>query len=165
LRCHFDDRFDFQVYIWLFKDNDLQGISFLDMHFYVHQLIGMRNLALAADLYRSVALLRYQEDCKALSLASRDLRPIPQQAVPMGVEFIVDNSQLAFLMSDESGIISVFTYQPEAKESLGGQRLVLRADMHIGTRVTQFVRVRGKWCLLSKYANIGVYRSCRQWNG
>lgn len=30
------------------------------MHFYVHQLIGVRNLALACDMYRSVALLRYQ---------------------------------------------------------------------------------------------------------
>ncbi len=49
-----------QVFIWLLRDNDLQGISFLDMHFYVHQLVGLRNLALAADLYHSVSLIRYQ---------------------------------------------------------------------------------------------------------
>lgn len=49
-----------QVFIWLFRDNNLQGISFLDMHFYIHQLVGVRNLALACDIYRSVALLRYQ---------------------------------------------------------------------------------------------------------
>lgn len=132
------------MYIWLFRDNDLQGISFLDMHFYVHQLIGLRNMALAGDLYRSVSLLRYQENCKALSLVARDFRPTPQQAVPMGVEFIVDNRQLAFLMSDENGNISVFTYQPEAKESLGGQRLILRGDMHIGARIANFTRVRGE---------------------
>ncbi|KHN80691.1 putative cleavage and polyadenylation specificity factor subunit 1 [Toxocara canis] len=49
-----------KVFIWLFRDNNLQGISFLDMHFYVHQLVGVRNLALACDIYQSVALLRYQ---------------------------------------------------------------------------------------------------------
>ena len=50
----------FQIFIWAFKDNNLQGISFLDLHFYIHDLISIRNLALACDLYRSISLVRYQ---------------------------------------------------------------------------------------------------------
>lgn len=89
----------FQVYIWHFKDSDLVGISFLDMHFYIHNMVSLRSLALAADVYKSVSLLRsapfspiplpffitfpfpgYQEYAKALSIASRDARTTPFQA-------------------------------------------------------------------------------------
>ncbi|VDM43199.1 unnamed protein product [Toxocara canis] len=130
-----------KVFIWLFRDNNLQGISFLDMHFYVHQLVGVRNLALACDIYQSVALLRYQEEYKALSLASRDMRAVVQP--PMAAQFLIDNRQMAFLMSDEAGNIAVFNYLPEALESSGGERLILRSETNIGTNVNSFIRVKG----------------------
>ncbi|VDK82154.1 unnamed protein product [Litomosoides sigmodontis] len=130
-----------KVFIWLFKDNNLQGISFLDMHFYVHQLIGVRNLALACDMYRSVALLRYQEEYKALSLASRDMRSDVQP--PMSAQFIIDNKQMGFVMSDEAANIAIFNYLPETLESLGGEKLTLRAEINIGTVVNSFIRVKG----------------------
>ncbi|VDO27770.1 unnamed protein product [Onchocerca flexuosa] len=131
----------FGVFIWLFKDNNLQGISFLDMHFYIHQLIGVRNLALACDMYRSVALLRYQEEYKALSLASRDMRSDVQP--PMAAQFIIDNKQMGFVMSDEAANIAIFNYLPETLESLGGEKLTLRAEINIGTVVNSFIRVKG----------------------
>uniref|UniRef100_A0A0M3K416 CPSF_A domain-containing protein n=1 Tax=Anisakis simplex TaxID=6269 RepID=A0A0M3K416_ANISI len=130
-----------KVFIWLFRDNNLQGISFLDMHFYVHQLVGVRNLALACDIYKSVALLRYQEEYKALSLASRDMRAVVQP--PMTAQFLIDNKQMAFIMSDEAGNIAVFNYLPETLESFGGERLILRSEINIGTNVNSFVRVKG----------------------
>uniref|UniRef100_A0A158Q7F8 CPSF_A domain-containing protein n=1 Tax=Elaeophora elaphi TaxID=1147741 RepID=A0A158Q7F8_9BILA len=130
-----------KVFIWLFKDNNLQGISFLDMHFYIHQLIGVRNLALACDMYRSVALLRYQEEYKALSLASRDMRSVVQP--PMAAQFIIDNKQMGFVMSDEAANIAIFNYLPETLESLGGEKLTLRAEINIGTTVNSFIRVKG----------------------
>uniref|UniRef100_A0A915L1Q3 Cleavage/polyadenylation specificity factor A subunit C-terminal domain-containing protein n=1 Tax=Romanomermis culicivorax TaxID=13658 RepID=A0A915L1Q3_ROMCU len=127
-----------KVYIWSFKDNDLVGISFLDLQIYIHQMISIRNLTLVGDVFRSVCLLRYQEDCKALSLASRD----PRHMEVYAVEFMVDNNQLGFLASDADGNIHMFSYQPEAKESFGGQRLVKRADINVGTRINSFVRLR-----------------------
>uniref|UniRef100_A0A9J2PBZ7 Cleavage/polyadenylation specificity factor A subunit C-terminal domain-containing protein n=1 Tax=Ascaris lumbricoides TaxID=6252 RepID=A0A9J2PBZ7_ASCLU len=130
-----------KVFIWLFRDNNLQGISFLDMHFYIHQLVGVRNLALACDIYRSVALLRYQEEYKALSLASRDMRAVVQP--PMAAQFLIDNRQMAFIMSDEAANIAVFNYLPEALESSGGERLILRSEINIGTNVNSFMRVKG----------------------
>ncbi|PIO61284.1 CPSF A subunit region, partial [Teladorsagia circumcincta] len=112
------------VFIWGFRDNDLQGISFLDMHYYVHSLISIRNLAIACDMHDSMSLIRFQEQFKALSVASRDDRPeVPS---PMAAEFLVDNNHLAFLMSDEAGNICMFNYMPETQESNGGERLILR---------------------------------------
>ncbi|PIO68745.1 hypothetical protein TELCIR_09452 [Teladorsagia circumcincta] len=78
-----------KVFIWGFRDNDLQGISFLDMHYYVHSLISIRNLAIACDMHDSMSLIRFQEQFKALSVASRDDRPeVPSS---MAAEFLVDN--------------------------------------------------------------------------
>ncbi len=61
----------------------------------------------------------------------------------MGIDFLIDNKQLAMLMSDDLGNLSVLSYQPEAKESLGGQRLIPRADIFIGSQITGFVRIQG----------------------
>ncbi|VDO85252.1 unnamed protein product [Soboliphyme baturini] len=127
-----------KVYIWSFKDNDLVGISFLDLQIYIHQMISVRNLALVGDVFRGISLLRYQENCKALSLASRDAR----QLEVLALEFVVDNSQLGFLASDADCNLYIYVYHPEAKESLGGQRLIRRADINIGSRVNAFVRLR-----------------------
>jgi len=112
------------------------------MHFYVHQMVGLRNLALAADLYHSVSLIRYQEECKALSLASRDARCSSGLAPPMGIEFIVDGRQLGMVSSDEAGTITIFAYQPETKEALGGQRLLPKSQVNAGAKINAFVRVR-----------------------
>lgn len=119
----------------------LNGISFLDMHFYIHHLTGFRGMALACDLYRSVSLIRYQQQFKALSLVSRDFRPTAPS--PMVSEFILDRDQLAFVLSDEAANISVFSYLPETKESVGGERLILRSVVNIGSLVNSFVRVKG----------------------
>lgn len=109
-----------KVYIWQFKDNDLQGISFLDMQMYIHQMVSIRNIALTADVYQSISLLRYQQNSKALSLASRD----PRRVEVYAIEFMVDNQQLAFLVTDAIGNLMIYQYLPEARESYGGQRLL-----------------------------------------
>ncbi|KAI6233639.1 hypothetical protein M3Y99_00877900 [Aphelenchoides fujianensis] len=110
-----------KIFIWQFKDGMLNGVSFLDMHYYVHSLIGFRSLALACDMFHSISLVRYQEEYKVLSLASRDLRPsVP---APMAAQFVLDRNQLGFVLSDECGNVSVFNYMPEAPESFGGEHL------------------------------------------
>ncbi|KAK6059497.1 CPSF A subunit region [Cooperia oncophora] len=136
-----------KVFIWGFRDNDLQGISFLDMHYYVHSLVSIRNLAIACDMHDSMSLVRFQEQFKALSVASRDDRPAAPS--PMAAEFLVDNRHLAFLMSDEAGNICMFNYMPETQESNGGERLVLRGILNIGTNVNAWLRIKGHTSLFN----------------
>ncbi|CAB3406616.1 unnamed protein product [Caenorhabditis bovis] len=135
-----------KVFIWQYKDGDLMGLSFLDMHYYINQLISIRSIALACDVEESMSLIRFQEEYKAMSIASRDDRKCAQP--PMSGQFIVDGKNLGFVLSDEMGNITMFNYAPELVESNGGERLVMRAVVNIGTNVNAFLRVKGHTSLL-----------------
>uniref|UniRef100_A0A1B0B5X7 Macro domain-containing protein n=1 Tax=Glossina palpalis gambiensis TaxID=67801 RepID=A0A1B0B5X7_9MUSC len=61
-----------KIYLWQLKDEEVCGVVLFDTNIYVHQTIFVKSLILIADVYKSVGLLRFQEDFQALSLASRD---------------------------------------------------------------------------------------------
>lgn len=47
-------------------------------------------------------------------------------------------------MADGEGNIALFMYQPESRESLGGQKLIRKADFHLGQKVNTFFRIKCK---------------------
>ncbi|MEQ2162148.1 Cleavage and polyadenylation specificity factor subunit 1 [Goodea atripinnis] len=53
-----------KIFLWVLKDNDLTGMAFIDTQLYIHQMISIKNFILAADLMKSISLLRYQEETK-----------------------------------------------------------------------------------------------------
>ncbi|XP_053571965.1 cleavage and polyadenylation specificity factor subunit 1 [Bombina bombina] len=125
-----------KIFLWSLKDNDLTGMAFIDTQLYIHQMISVKNFILAADLMKSISLLRYQEESKTLSLVSRDVKPLEVYSVA----FLVDTAQLGFLVSDRDRNLILYMYLPEAKESFGGMRLLRRADFHVGSHVNTFWR-------------------------
>nr|XP_061808605.1 cleavage and polyadenylation specificity factor subunit 1 [Nerophis lumbriciformis] len=139
-----------KIFLWVLKDNDLTGMAFIDTQLYIHQMFSIKNFILAADLMKSISLLRYQEKSKTLSLVSRDAKPLEVYSI----EFMVDNNQLGFLVSDRDKNLYVYMYLPEAKESLGGMRLLRRADFNVGAHVNTFWRMpcRGTMDTSSKKA-------------
>ncbi|KAJ8334240.1 hypothetical protein SKAU_G00398790 [Synaphobranchus kaupii] len=126
-----------KIFLWSLKDNDLTGMAFIDTQLYIHQMYSIKNFILAADVMKSISLLRYQEESKTLSLVSRDAKPLEVYSI----EFMVDNNQLGFLVSDRDKNLLVYMYLPEAKESFGGMRLLRRADFNVGTHVNAFWRM------------------------
>ncbi|KAH0617350.1 hypothetical protein JD844_015408 [Phrynosoma platyrhinos] len=98
------------IFLWSLKDNDLTGMAFIDTQLYIHQMISVKNFILAADVMKSISLLRYQEESKTLSLVSRDAKPLEVYSV----DFMVDNAQLGFLVSDRDRNLLVYMYLPEA---------------------------------------------------
>ncbi|XP_071374022.1 cleavage and polyadenylation specificity factor subunit 1 [Centroberyx affinis] len=126
-----------KIFLWSLKDNDLTGMAFIDTQLYIHQMYSIKNFILAADLMKSISLLRYQEESKTLSLVSRDAKPLEVYSI----EFMVDNNQLGFLVSDRDKNLSVYMYLPEAKESFGGMRLLRRADFNAGAHINTFWRM------------------------
>uniref|UniRef100_A0A8C7MQF8 Cleavage and polyadenylation specificity factor subunit 1 n=1 Tax=Oncorhynchus kisutch TaxID=8019 RepID=A0A8C7MQF8_ONCKI len=126
-----------KIFLWSLKDNDLTGMAFIDTQLYIHQMFSIKNFIVAADVMKSISLLRYQPESKTLSLISRDAKPLEVYSV----EFMVDNNQLGFLVSDRDQNISVYMYLPEAKESFGGMRLLRRADFNVGAHVNAFWRM------------------------
>uniref|UniRef100_A0A7N8Y8V1 Cleavage and polyadenylation specificity factor subunit 1 n=1 Tax=Mastacembelus armatus TaxID=205130 RepID=A0A7N8Y8V1_9TELE len=126
-----------KIFLWVLKDNDLTGMAFIDTQLYIHQMISIKNFILAADLMKSISLLRYQEESKTLSLVSRDAKPLEVYSI----EFMVDNNQLGFLVSDRDKNLYVYMYLPEAKESFGGMRLLRRADFNAGAHINTLWRM------------------------
>jgi hypothetical protein len=47
------------------------GVAFIDTNIYIHQLLSIKSLILVADVYKSISLLRFQEEYRTLSLVSR----------------------------------------------------------------------------------------------
>ncbi|XP_076157774.1 cleavage and polyadenylation specificity factor subunit 1 [Alosa pseudoharengus] len=126
-----------KIFLWSLKDNDLTGMAFIDTQLYIHQMMSIKNFILAADVMKSVSLLRYQEESKTLSLVSRDAKPVEVYSI----EFMVDNNQIGFIVSDREKNLLVYMYLPEAKESFGGMRLLRRADFNVGAHVNALWRM------------------------
>lgn len=60
------------------------------------------------------------------------------------IEYLIDNSTMGFLVSDSERNLVMYMYRPEARESFGGQRLLRKADFHIGQSINTFFRIRCK---------------------
>ena len=129
-----------KIYIWQFKDKDLHGIAFIDSQIYIHQIHSLKNFLLVGDVYKSINVLQYQQDYRTLSRISRDTHPLETFAC----EFTIDNGHLGFVASDSMRNICVFMYSPDTRESLGGHRLMRRADFHLGQHINCMWRVRAK---------------------
>jgi cleavage and polyadenylation specificity factor subunit 1 len=85
-------------------------------------------------------LLRYQEETRTLSLVSRDTRSLQVYAC----DYAIDNTQMCFVISDSEKNIILYSYQPDVRESVGGTRLLKRADYHFGSFINAFFRIRCK---------------------
>lgn len=60
-----------KIFLWSLRASELTGMAFIDTQLYIHQMISVKNFILAADVMKSISLLRYQEESKTLSLVSR----------------------------------------------------------------------------------------------
>ena len=129
-----------KVYIFQFKNKELYGVAFIDSKVYVHSLACLKNFILVGDIMQSVDLLMFQQDYRTLAVVSKDTKDLEVYAV----EFVVDDSNVAFIVSDADKNVVLFHYAPEARESLGGQRLLRRADFQYGQPINCFFRVRAK---------------------
>lgn len=60
----------------------------------------------------------------------------------LNIEYIVDNTNLGFLASDCEENLIIFMYQPESRDSYGGQKLIRKSDYHLGQKVNAMFRVQ-----------------------
>eukprot|EP00918_Siedleckia_nematoides_P034908 GHVU01075909.1.p1 GENE.GHVU01075909.1~~GHVU01075909.1.p1 ORF type:complete len:397 (-),score=43.80 GHVU01075909.1:410-1447(-) len=129
-----------KIYIWTLKDNDLNGVAFIDTQVYICAMASLKNLIMVGDIMKSFSVLRYQEHMKVLSLVSRDTKPLEVYSLA----FLVDGSTLTFMASDREKNLLVYGYQPEMRESNSGQRLLRKADYNVGSHINSFFRVKSR---------------------
>ncbi|XP_063696234.1 cleavage and polyadenylation specificity factor subunit 1 [Culicoides brevitarsis] len=127
-----------KIYLFQLKDNDISGVAFIDANIYIHEMVSVKSLILVADMYQSISILRFQEEYRTLSVVSRDFNRLNVY----GIEFAVDNNNLGFIATDDQANILIYMYQPESRESFGGQKLIKKADYHLGQKINAMFRVQ-----------------------
>lgn len=127
-----------KIYIWQLKENQLSGVAFIDTQIYIQSAYSIKNLILVSDVYKSISLLRYQEETRTLALVSRDTKSFESY----GCQYLIDYNQLSFVVFDADGNIIVYSYSPEMRESHGGTRLIRKTEFHLGSQIIDSFRIR-----------------------
>ncbi|XP_056694198.1 cleavage and polyadenylation specificity factor subunit 1 isoform X2 [Spinacia oleracea] len=117
---------------------ELNGVAFFDAPLHVVSLNIVKNFILLGDIHKSIYFLNWKEQGSQLSLLAKDFGSLDC----FSTEFLIDGSTLSLVVSDELKNVQVFYYAPKLSESWKGQKLLSRAEFHIGAHVTKFLRLQ-----------------------
>lgn len=129
-----------KIYIWEYKNNELIGKAFIDTHFFVHRMVTLKNFVLIADLHKSISLIRFQPEYTKLSVVAKDKQIIDTYAC----DYLVDNTNLAFVSSDSEKNLCIYMYQSESHDNQGGQWLIRKAEFNVGSHINSMIRLKCK---------------------
>ncbi|KAJ3211452.1 Cleavage and polyadenylation specificity factor subunit 1 [Entophlyctis luteolus] len=128
-----------QMIIHAFEDSDtLTGIAFLDTNIYVNNLTAVKNTIILSDMTKGVWFCGFQEDPPKLKMLGKDYSPMLTYAC----EFVIDDNEMAFLVSDHDKNMHILSYLPDSFQSYEGQKLIRKGEIHIGSRIQKFLRLR-----------------------
>ncbi|XP_027110442.2 cleavage and polyadenylation specificity factor subunit 1-like [Coffea arabica] len=118
--------------------SELNGVAFYDVPpLYVVSLNIVKNFILLGDIHKSIYFLSWKEQGSQLNLLAKDFGSLDCLAT----EFLIDGNTLSLMVSDDQKNVQVFSYSPKLSESWKGQKLLSRAEFHIGAHVTKFLRL------------------------
>ncbi|KAL8534303.1 hypothetical protein ACS0TY_010351 [Phlomoides rotata] len=119
--------------------SDLNGVAFYDVPpLYVVSLNIVKNFILLGDIHKSIYFLSWKEQGSQLNLLAKDFGALDCLAT----EFLIDGSTLSLTVSDDQKNVQVFYYAPKVSESWKGQKLLSRAEFHVGAHITKFLRLQ-----------------------
>eukprot|EP00743_Colponemidia_sp_Colp-15_P008724 GILK01009501.1.p1 GENE.GILK01009501.1~~GILK01009501.1.p1 ORF type:complete len:1435 (-),score=334.89 GILK01009501.1:198-4025(-) len=129
-----------KIFIYQYTRNTLQGAAFFHGQFFAVSLNTVKNFILFGDVFKGIYFLRYrdQQGSKSLNLLSQDF----EQSHVYATEFLIDETSLGLVVSDDNKNIQIFNFSTGHVESKGGQRLICVADFHLGEFVNKFVRLK-----------------------
>ncbi|KAF3433103.1 hypothetical protein FNV43_RR24205 [Rhamnella rubrinervis] len=119
--------------------SELNGVAFFDVPpLYVVSLNIVKNFILLGDIHKSIYFLSWKEQGAQLNLLAKDFGSLDCFAT----EFLIDGSTLSLAVSDNQKNLQIFYYAPKMSESWKGQKLLSRAEFHVGAHVTKFLRLQ-----------------------
>ncbi|XP_050387838.1 cleavage and polyadenylation specificity factor subunit 1 [Argentina anserina] len=119
--------------------SDLTGVAFFDVPpLYVVSLNIVKNFILLGDIHKSIYFLSWKEQGAQLNLLAKDFGNLDCFAT----EFLIDGSTLSLAVADAQKNIQILYYAPKISESWRGQKLLTRAEFHVGAHVTKFLRLQ-----------------------
>ncbi|KAL1818556.1 hypothetical protein ACET3Z_013425 [Daucus carota] len=128
-----------KVILHKWTGSDLTGVAFYDAPpLYVVSLNIVKNFILLGDIHKSIYFLSWKEQGAQLTLLAKDFGSLDCFAT----EFLIDGSTLSLTVSDDQKNVQIFYYAPKMSESWKGQKLLSRAEFHVGAHVTKFLRLQ-----------------------
>ncbi|XP_034204050.1 cleavage and polyadenylation specificity factor subunit 1 isoform X3 [Prunus dulcis] len=128
-----------KIILHKWNGTELNGVAFFDVPpLYVVSLNIVKNFILLGDVHKSIYFLSWKEQGAQLTLLAKDFGNLDCFAT----EFLIDGSTLSLVVADEQKNIQIFYYAPKMSESWKGQKLLSRAEFHVGTHVTKFLRLQ-----------------------
>ncbi|KAK3142943.1 hypothetical protein QOZ80_4BG0354660 [Eleusine coracana subsp. coracana] len=117
---------------------ELTAVAFYDAPLHVVSLNIVKNFVLFGDIHKSIYFLSWKEQGSQLSLLAKDFGSLDCFAT----EFLIDGSTLSLVVSDSNKNVQIFYYAPKMVESWKGQKLLSRAEFHVGAHVSKFLRLQ-----------------------
>ncbi len=112
--------------------NKLTQVGFFHCYMQVQDIVIFKNFLLLSDAYDSLHFLVWRESDKSLTLLAKDYEPTSMYAAGL----LSRGGTLSFVCHDDRQNLSFLNYAPGDIASRGGNKLVCRADCHLGTQST-----------------------------
>ncbi|KAG6554300.1 hypothetical protein Mapa_004216 [Marchantia paleacea] len=127
-----------KIILHTWNGSELNGAAFFDAPLFVVSLNIVKNFVLFGDIHKSIYFLNWKEEGAQLICLAKDFSSLDC----FTTEFLIDGSTLSLLVSDSRKNIQIFSYAPKSVESWRGQKLLPRAEFHLGAHVTKFLRLQ-----------------------
>lgn len=115
-------------------NNKLTQVGFFRATMQILDILIFKNFLLLSDAYESMYFLVFRESDKSLTLLAKDYDPIPVYSAGL----LSRGAAMTFLCHDDRQNLQFFQYAPGEPAARGGNRLVCRADFHLGTQTISF---------------------------
>ncbi|CAL9734593.1 protein Cft1p [Monosporozyma servazzii] len=102
------------------EDNSVVPVAFLDIPLYVTDIKSFSNLLLVGDAMQGLQFVGFDAEPYRMITLGKSVTNIET----MCLEFLVNNGDLHFVVSDRDDILHILKYAPDEPNSLSGQRLI-----------------------------------------
>jgi cleavage and polyadenylation specificity factor subunit 1 len=113
-------------------DDRLLSVGFLDIGAHTTSIKVLKNFILLGDAVRGISFIAFQETPYKILPLGKDPRCRPTNTA----DFVVYEGKVAFVTTDEAGVVRIFQYDPTSLESRGGERLLVRTEFQSTSEVS-----------------------------
>lgn len=113
-------------------NDKLTQVGFFRATMHIRDIKLFKNFFILSDAYDSMYFLVWRESDKSLTLLAKDYDPIPVYCTGI----LSRGGSLDFVCHDDRQNLQFFQYAPGDPAARGGNKLVCRADFHLGSQTT-----------------------------
>lgn len=141
-----------EVTIEQWGNGKLLQVGFFHANMHVQDIVLFKTFFLLSDAYDSLHFLVWRESDKSLTLLAKDYEPTCIYAAGI----ISRGGAVSFVTQDDRQNLCFYSYAPSDTAARGGNKLVCRADHHLGQ---QTIRFTSKYCRSTLTVNSATFQS------